>query len=125
MESQTQLRKEFDRHNNLIQFGNNKFQIFLKKIQTFSSWEAEDFEFKTWHIFLKFNEEYNKDPTTIISYKFLKQKGDFRDKKNATKQLEALYVTILNQNLISNKKDLDEETWAQYLEPILQQKHLI
>ena len=125
MSFQKELSKTFDSDNNLIEFGNSHFQVFLKPIDSLVAWELEEFEIKTWHVFLKFNYEYDKDPTTFISYKYLKQKGDLKNKNNAITELKELFLILSNQNLISNKKDLDEETWAQYLEPVIQQKHLI
>ena len=125
MSFQTKLNKVFDNQDNLIEFGNSDFQVFLKLNNTFTSWEMEEFEFETWHIFLKFTKEYNKDPTTLILYKFLKQKGDFRDKENASNQLEKIYSKILNENIALNRKDLNLNTWAKYLEPVINQKHLI
>ena len=110
---------EFDANDNLIKFGNNDFEIYLKSIEELVHWEAEKQEILTWHIFLKFNKE-NKDPTRDISHKFLNQTGDFSNKKNISEQLNNLYLNfeseILNKNPNIINKKLNPKIWAQYEE---------
>ena len=105
---------ELDSNDNIIKFGDSEFEIFLMPIDSLAIWEGEESEIKTWHIFLKFINEYDKDPSRYISYKFLNQTGDFRNKIEISKQLKNLYNEVINNKIKITKKDLDKNIWTQY-----------
>lgn len=113
---------EFDSDDNIIRFGNNDFEFFLRSIEQSTFWETEEYKISTWHIFLKFKKQYNKDPSTYISYKFLKQQGDFTNKKNVSDQLNDLYLNfsseILEKNLNFYKNKPNPKIWIKYEEPV-------